>query len=247
VKILVVDDDRDLRGILVYAFVQAGFLVVEASDGEEALVQFEAESPDLVVLDVNLPRLDGFAVCRRIRASSKVPILMLTVRGDEGDVVRGLDLGADDYLTKPFSPRTLLARVRALSRRAGMDVPATETVGRLTLDPESRTLVIAGRDAVRLTKLEHRLVQMLLARAGRPVPSERLWSHVWGAWGGGDRQLLKQLVHRLRQKIEDDPARPRYLRTEAGLGYRLDAAGGENDAPGASDHDRDGAGDPGES
>jgi DNA-binding response OmpR family regulator len=227
VKLLVVDDDRDLRGILVYAFEQAGFLVVEAPDGERALAVFEAEAPDLVVLDVNLPRLDGFEVCRRLRAVSKVPVLMLTVRGDEADVVKGLDLGADDYLAKPFSPRTLLARVRALLRRAGMESAPPEAAGHLSLDPETRTLTIAGRPPVRLTKLEHRLLQFLLARAGKPVPSERLWSHVWGAWGTGDRQLLKQLVHRLRQKIEQEPSSPRYLVTEPGVGYRLDSSGRE--------------------
>jgi DNA-binding response OmpR family regulator len=226
-KLLVVDDDRDLRELIGYALTQAGFLVVGAADGREALELFARENPDLVVLDVNLPQIDGFEVCRRLRADSKVPILMLTVRGDEGDVVRGLDLGADDYLTKPFSPRTLLARVRALLRRAVPGADACQAAGRLTLDPETRTLTIDGGPPIRLTKLEHRLVQLLLVRAGRTVSNERIWSHVWGEWGTGDRQLLKQLVHRLRQKIEEEPAEPRFLVTDSGVGYRLDPGGGE--------------------
>lgn len=221
-KILVVDDDRELRDILAFAFRQAGYLVVEAGDGEQALGAFRSEAPDLVVLDVNMPRVDGFEVCRRIRADSTVPILMLTVRGQEEDVVKGLDSGADDYMTKPFSPQTLLARVRALFRRAGMETVHEPQVGDVHLDLEDQLLTIRGRPPVRLTKLELRLVQLLLAHAGRAVRTERLFGHVWGTRGGGDRELLKQLVHRLRQKIETDPGSPRHLVTEAGIGYRLD-------------------------
>lgn len=221
-KILVADDDPELRGILAFAFRQAGYFVVEAADGDQALGRFRTEGPDLVVLDVNMPRLDGFEVCQKIRSESAVPILMLTVRGQEQDVVRGLDSGADDYMTKPFSPQTLLARVRALFRRAGMEATQEHQVDDVHLDIENHVLSIAGRLPVRLTRLELRLVQLLLARAGHVVRTERLFGHVWGARGGGDRELLKQLVHRLRRKIEEDPGNPRFLVTEAGIGYRLE-------------------------
>ncbi len=225
-KILVVDDDIELRGLIAFALRQAGYLVVEAPDGPSALAGFQAESPDLVVLDVNLPRLDGLQVLRRIRdGGRRTPVMMLTVRSSEEDQVAGLDLGADDYLTKPFSPRALLARVRALLRRAGTERPAPMSAGDLTLDAERQTVSVEGSAAVRLTGLELRLLQLLLANAGRTVTVERLTSHVWGHRGAGDRQLLKQLVHRLRRKLESDPASPRYLLTEAGIGYRLEPGG----------------------
>jgi DNA-binding response OmpR family regulator len=224
-KILVADDDRELRNILVFAFRQAGYFVIEAADGERALSAFEEEAPDLVVLDVNMPRVDGFEVCRRLRARSKTPILMLTVRGQEEEVVRGLDAGADDYMTKPFSPQTLLARIRALFRRARMEAAGEQVVGIMSLDLEAQLLTIRDRAPVRLTRLETRLIQLLLAHAGRVVRTERLYGHVWGTRGGGDRQLLKQLVHRLRHKIETDPQQPAFLLTETGVGYRLDPEG----------------------
>jgi DNA-binding response OmpR family regulator len=226
VKVLVVDDDLDLTALIAFALRQAGYLVVEANDGEGALRQFAAEVPDLVVLDGNLPLLDGFEVCRRLRAESRTPILMLTVRGDEADVVRGLDLGADDYLTKPFSPRTLLARIRALLRRSGIEKSDAVTSGRIELDVTRHEVRVDGGGAVRLTKLEFRMLQLMVAHAGQAIETERLLLHVWGQRASGDRQLLKQLVHRLRRKIEDDPARPRVLLTEPGIGYRV-AAGEE--------------------
>ncbi len=228
-KILVVDDDLELLGLVAYALRQAGYLVVEASDGVAAMAAFEREEPSLVILDVNLPRLSGLEVCKRVRAASPdVPIMMLTVRSGEEDQVQALDLGADDYLTKPFSPRTLLARVRALLRRAGSDKPAPLAAGDFSLDLERQAVTVAGAPPARLTKLELRLLQILLANAGHTLPSERLLSHVWGSRGGGDRQLLKQLVHRLRQKIEGvETVEPRYLVTVAGLGYALRVDGRE--------------------
>ena len=225
-KILVVDDDQELLGLVAYALRQAGYLVVEASDGAAALAAFEREEPSLVVLDVNLPKLSGLEVCRKIRQSSKVPVMMLTVRSAEEDQVQALDLGADDYLTKPFSPRTLLARVRALLRRAGSEKPAPLGAGAFTLDLERQCVTVAGKAPARLTNLEVRLLQLLLANAGHTLPAERLLSHVWGSRGAGDRQILKQLVHRLRQKIEADAADPRYLVTVAGVGYALRPEGG---------------------
>lgn len=225
-KILVVDDDLELLGLIAFVLRQASYLVIEAQDGPSGLAAFEKERPDLVILDVNLPRLDGFEVLKRIRdAGSKAPILMLTVRSSEEDQVRGLDLGADDYLAKPFSPRTLLARVRALLRRAGIEKPVASAAGDLTLDAEGQSVSIRGSTPVRLTHLEFRLVQLLLANAGRPLASERLAHHVWGYRGMGDRQLLKQLVHRVRQKIEKDPATPQYLVTVSGVGYVLQPTG----------------------
>ena len=214
------DDDADLRELIAFTLAQAGYLVLKAHDGPSAVRLFTEESPDLVVLDINMPGLSGFQVCEAIRARSRVPVMMLTVRGEEEDLVRALGLGADDYLTKPFSPRTLLARIRALLRRAGMESTAPVAAGRISLDLAEHTVRIGDAAAVRLTKLELRLLQMLLANAGHTVSSERLLVQVWGHRSGGDRQLLKQLVHRLRQKIEADPAAPALLRTAA-AGYKL--------------------------
>jgi DNA-binding response OmpR family regulator len=224
-KVLVVDDDLDLLALIAFALRQAGYLVVEATDGELALARFTSETPDLVVLDANLPKIDGFDVCRRLRAASRTPILMLTVRGDEADVVRGLDLGADDYLTKPFSPRTLLARIRALLRRSSLEKSDAVESGRIKLDVARHEVKVDDGGAVRLTKLEFRLLQLLIAHAGQAIETERLLQHVWGQRAAGDRQLLKQLVHRLRQKIEGDPAAPKFLLTVPGVGYELDAGG----------------------
>ena len=219
-KVLVADDDADLLELIAFTLTQAGYLVIRAADGPGAVRRFAEESADLVVLDVNMPGLSGFQVCEAIRARSRVPVMMLTVRGEEEDLVRALGLGADDYLTKPFSPRTLLARIKALLRRAGMESSAPLAAGRITLDPDEHTVRVGNASAVHLTKLELRLLQMLLANAGRTVSSDRLLVQVWGHRSGGDRQLLKQLVHRLRQKIEPDPAAPALLRTAA-AGYKL--------------------------
>jgi DNA-binding response OmpR family regulator len=220
-KILVVDDDLELLGLIGFALRQAGYLAITAAQGGEALELFEREQPDLVILDVNLPVLNGFEVCRRIRAEATTPIMMLTARSSEEDQVQGLDGGADDYLTKPFSPRTLLARVRALLRRAEIDRPAPLTAGDLTLDVEIQAVSVRGAPPIRLTSLEFRLLQYLLANAGHTIPAERLTIHVWGYRGVGDKQLLKQLVHRLRQKIERNPAEPQHIVTVAGVGYQL--------------------------
>jgi DNA-binding response OmpR family regulator len=221
-KILVADDDPDLLDLVAYALGQTGYLVVKARDGTAALASFEAEAPDLVILDINMPGVSGFDVCSSIRGASPVPIMMLTARGEEQDLVRALDLGADDYLTKPFSPRTLLARVKALLRRAHLERSAPPmSAGRVTLDAEDNTVRVGQGRPVALTKLEFRLMQALLAQAGRVVHSDRLLTLVWGHRGTGDRQLLKQLVHRLRQKIEANPAAPVLLQTAAVSGYKL--------------------------
>ena len=220
-KILVADDDRDLLELVAFSLAQSGFLMLKAQDGENALRIFTAEAPDLLILDINMPGLTGFEVCEAVRRKSRVPVMMLTVRGEEEDLVRALELGADDYLNKPFSPRTLLARVKALLRRAGIESSGPVNAGRLSLDVLEHTLKFGTQPGVRLTKLELRLLQLLLANAGHTVSSDRLLAHVWGHRGAGDRQLLKQLVHRVRQKIERDPANPEILETVPVAGYRL--------------------------
>jgi len=221
-KILVVDDDQDLLALIAFALTQGGFAVIKAADVRTALRLFAAEAPDLAILDINLPDGNGFQICEAIRVDSQVPIMMLTARGSEEDLVRALDLGADDYLTKPFSPRTLIARVKALLRRAGVEAGSALTAGPLSLDLEAHQLKVENAPPLKLTKLETRLMQILIANAGSVVSTERLLTHVWGHRGSGDRQLLKQLVHRLRQKIERDAANPHFLRTESGAGYRLE-------------------------
>jgi DNA-binding response OmpR family regulator len=220
-KILLADDDQDLLALIAFTLTQSGFAVVKASDGLTALQLFKNESPDLVVLDINMPGANGFVVCEKSREQSRVPVMMLTVRGEEEDLVKALELGADDYLNKPFSPRTLIARVKALLRRAGIEAnTAPMASGRIKLDVDEYSVQVGSKEPIRLTKLETRLLQMLIANAGHTVSSDRLLLQVWGHKGAGDRQLLKQLVHRVRQKIELDPAIPQLLQTAA-AGYKL--------------------------
>lgn len=233
-KALVVDDDRVLADVLAFTLRREGFEVIQAHDGAEAIERWAEHQPDLIVLDVNLPRLDGFAVCRRIRQESDTPIVLLTVRGEEDDIVHGLEVGADDYITKPFSPRQLVARANAVLRRASLregartPSPAARIVARLTLDPSRRELSISGAEPVSLTALEHRLLDYLLLNAGHVLTADALIAHVWGA-EGGDRDMLRQLVHRLRAKLEqachaagaDPAAPPAYIETVPGLGYGL--------------------------
>jgi DNA-binding response OmpR family regulator len=223
-KILLVDDDLDLLSVTGFALQQAGFLVVKASDGLAALEAFQREQPDLAVLDINLPKLNGFDVAKKLRERSRIPLIMLTVRSEEEDVVRALALGADDYLTKPFSPRILLARVRALLRRVGLEAEDTVTFGVLTLDVPELTLSGLPQGPIRLTPLETRFLQLLFAHGGRTVSTDRLLVHVWGNRAGGNRQLLKQLVHRLRHKIETNPADPKLIRTVPNAGYLIDSS-----------------------
>lgn len=219
-KLLVVDDDADMLAVVSFALRQASFPVVTANSYGTGLAAFHHEQPDLAILDINLPGGSGFELCDQLRKESNAPIMMLTARGEEADLVRALELGADDYLTKPFSPRTLVARVRALLRRAGQEGPSPTRAGELLLDAELLLLRIGERE-IRITPLESRLLQLLLANAGQVVHTDRLLLHVWGHRGGGDRQLLKQLVHRLRQKIGDDPEHPRWLGTIPSVGYML--------------------------
>ena len=229
-KALVVDDDRVLSDVLAFTLRREGFQVIQAHDGEAALQSWAEESPDLVVLDVNLPKLDGFRVCQRIREQGDTPIVLLTVRGEEDDIVHGFELGADDYVTKPFSPRQLVARARAVLRRAGKAAaPAIRQTGDLSLDPVRRELRIGQRDAVALTALESRLLDYLVLNAGHVLTGEAIINHVWGA-EGADRDMLRQLVHRLRTKIAQaggqdtgdvESNRGIHIETVPGLGYGL--------------------------
>jgi len=227
VKILLVDDDPDLLAVTGFALQQAGFLVVKVVDGVAALEAFEREQPDLAVLDINMPRMTGFELAAKLRERSRIPLIMLTARSEEADVVRALGLGADDYLSKPFSPKILLARVKALLRRSGNDAEETVAVGMLSLDVAELALLGLPRGVVRLTPLESRFLQLLFAHAGRTVPTDRLLIHVWGNRAGGNRQLLKQLVHRLRHKVEIDPANPLLIKTMPNAGYLIDPAGAQ--------------------
>lgn len=226
-KVLIVDDDRVLADVLAFTMRRAGFQIIQAFDGEAGLQRWSEDRPDLIVLDVNLPKLDGFAVCQRIREQANTPILLLTVRDEEDDIVRGLELGADDYITKPFSPRQLVARAQAVLRRAGkMPTPAIRQVGEMILDPSRREVRLGQGDAISLTPLESRLLDYLMLNAGHVLTTEAIIEHVWGP-EGGDRDMLRQLVHRLRGKIAqayqsgDDPTRADCIETVPGLGYGL--------------------------
>jgi DNA-binding response OmpR family regulator len=219
-KILLVDDDADLLSVTTFALQQAGMLVVSANSFGSALAVFRREQPDLAILDINLPGGSGFDLCQTIRSESTLPILMLTARNEEADLVRALELRADDYLTKPYSPRTLIARIKALLRRAGTDATYKSEAGTYRLDPNALELHVSGVTH-RVTPLESRLLQLLIANAGQAVATDRLLTHVWGKRAGGDRQLLKQLVHRLRQKLGDSATAQDALETVANVGYRL--------------------------
>jgi DNA-binding response OmpR family regulator len=229
-KALIVDDDRVLADVLSFTLRREGFQIIQAHDGREALERWAQERPDLIVLDVNLPRVDGFTVCREIRQEADTPILLLTVRGEEDDIVRGLELGADDYITKPFSPRQLVARAHAVLRRAGIASPSSaRQAGELVLDPSRRELQIGQGAAITLTPLETRLLDYLVLNSGHVLTGDAIINHVWGA-EGADRDMLRQLVHRLRNKISEacqtgqaDPqaGEPVYIETVPGLGYGL--------------------------
>jgi DNA-binding response OmpR family regulator len=220
-KVLVVDDDRVLADVLVFTLRREGFEVIQALDGQVALQRWAEDQPDLILLDVNMPKVDGFTVCRQIREQSDVPIILLTVKNEEEDIVGGLDIGADDYITKPFSPRQLVARIHAVLRRAGQrKVVELFEVGDIQLKATQREVVVGAGEAVRLTPLETRLLEYLLLNPGQVLVTDAIIDYVWGPTGG-DRDMLRQLVHRLRNKIEPDPANPVYITTVPGLGYGL--------------------------
>jgi DNA-binding response OmpR family regulator len=221
-KALIVDDDLALADVVSFTMRRAGFEVIVAHDGQTALDRWQESEPDLIILDINLPKLNGLAVCQRIRAESSTPIIILSVRGEEDDVVRGLELGADDYIVKPFSPRQLVARSEAVLRRSEMKPisNAPLTTGSLTLDL-TRNEVLSDDKHIKLTKLETRLMEVLMINCGQVLPFDMLIDSIWGP-SAGDRVMLKQLVYRLRRKIEPNPSNPLRLTTISGIGYALE-------------------------
>ena len=221
---LVVDDDPVLADLVSFTLRREGFQVFQARDGKSALERVAELHPDIVILDVNLPKtvppMDGFITCQRIREQSKIPVILLTVREDEDDIVYGLKVGADDYILKPFSPRQLVARIQAVLRRVNMGISsATLEVGAITLDVDRREACVFEQ-TVSLTALESRLLEYLMLHAGRVLSNQELIDHIWSP-GGGDRDMIRQLVHRLRVKIEPDAAKPIFIETVPGYGYGL--------------------------
>ncbi len=224
--ILLVDDEDSVQKLLAYPLEREGFRVLQAWDGEEALERFAEERVDLVVLDLMLPKLDGLEVCKRLRAESEVPIIMLTARDDELDKVVGLELGADDYITKPFSIREFRSRVRALLRRASVARPAqdgeTITADGLRIDLAKRSVEVRGKP-VQLTYVEFELLRTLAANPGRVYSRKMLLEALWGASDYREPRTIDVHVRHLREKLEPDPSEPRYLQTVRGAGYRFAA------------------------
>ena len=223
--ILLVDDEDSIQKLLAYPLEREGYRVLQARDGEEALRRFASEDVDLVVLDIMLPKLDGLEVCKRLRAESEVPIIMLTARDDELDKVLGLELGADDYITKPFSIREFRSRVRALLRRAsvsrqveeGGDVISAEG---LTIDLARRAVEVGG-ERVQLTYVEFELLRILASHPGRVYSRRMLLEALWGGADYREPRTIDVHVRHLREKLERDPADPEYILTVRGVGYRF--------------------------
>ena len=221
--ILVIDDERDVtRAVsLTINLQEPMWQVIAAHSGEQGLDLLEEHSPDVVLLDLQMPDLHGFDVLQRIRLFSDVPVIILTVRDDELDKVRGLQLGADDYVVKPFGHLELLARLHSVLRRAAGFVGSSEPpflLGDLQIDWDQHRVFLRG-EPVRLTSTEYRLLEILARNAGRVIPNEVLLSRIWGADAVDETDYLKTYIHRLRAKLEDDPTQPRYLLTERGTGY----------------------------
>ena len=224
--VLLVEDEESFIDALTVGLRREGFRVQVARDGAQALDLFDAVNPDLVLLDVMLPRISGIDVCRQLRKRSQVPIIMVTAKGSEIDTVVGLEVGADDYVTKPYRMRELVARIRAVLRRVPGE-PTTEigggaiVVGDVVLDPDEHTVTVGG-EMVALPLKEFELLHVLIANAGRVLPRETLIDRVWGNDYVGDTKTLDVHVKRLRSKIEADPANPVHLVTVRGLGYKLE-------------------------
>ncbi|NNJ12737.1 response regulator transcription factor [Chloroflexales bacterium ZM16-3] len=218
--ILLVDDDAGILGALAPTLASYGYAVESASDGQEALATFDQVRPDLVLLDLMLPLLDGSEVCRRIRAQAPTPIVVLSVKGSEADIVSVLDLGADDYLVKPFRLAELLARIRAVLRRREPGAGAAISCGDLQIDTQSHRVAVSGRLIV-LTPTEYSVLHELACHVGRVVTTRQIIQNVWGPQYSDATDYVKGVVRRLRVKIEPDPAHPRYLLTEPHMGYRL--------------------------
>jgi DNA-binding response OmpR family regulator len=223
--ILLVDDEDSIQKLLAYPLEREGYRVLQARDGVEALEQFASERVDLVVLDIMLPKLDGLEVCKRLRAESEVPIIMLTARDDELDKVLGLELGADDYITKPFSIREFRSRVRALLRRAAVSRQFDEdgeviSAQGLTIDL-ARRVVEFGGNRVQLTYVEFELLRILASHPGRVYSRRMLLEALWGGADYREPRTIDVHVRHLREKLEPDPAEPEYILTVRGVGYRF--------------------------
>ena len=224
-NILVVEDDKNISDLIHMYLVKEGFDVRIAGDGGKALEEFQKKEPDLILLDIMLPVMDGWAVCAKIRETSKVPIIMLTAKGEVFDRIQGLEMGADDYVTKPFGMGELMARMRVCLRRAGnKEGEPILTCGGLQLNLLEHRVVVEGRE-VKLTPTEYELLKVMLKYAGRVLTHKQLLKAVWGNEYDTDTHYIRIYMRQLRRKIEPDPAQPKYLITEAGIGYRL--LGGE--------------------
>jgi two-component system KDP operon response regulator KdpE len=224
-RVLVADDDPLIQRLVRTHLDRAGFRVLSALDGDEAIDVAAAEQPDLIVLDLMLPKMDGFEVCKRIREFSLVPVVMLTARGEQVDKLRGFEAGADDYLTKPFAPAELIARVRAVLRRTEQggptSAPAIVRCGALTIDFVRRRVLVKD-EMVKLTPTEFQLLQQLALNAGKVLSHAELLTKVWGPEYRDDRDYLWAYVRHLRRKLEPDPDQPRHILSEPGYGYVLD-------------------------
>lgn len=217
--ILVVDDDPAIRESMTHELRASGFTTVSASDGLEGVHAFQSHTPDLVLTDLSMPRSDGFALISAVRALARTPILVLSVRGNDADKIRALDLGADDFVTKPFSVPELLARIRAQLRRIAT-TSTTFLFGDLSIDLERRRVVQGGRD-IRLTPTEYTLLELLATNAGKPVFTEHIIARVWRNAPGTTTDTVRVHMSALRKKIEPDPSSPRYIVTEPWVGYRF--------------------------
>ena len=225
-RVLVVDDDPSIRRVLRTALAGQGYESIEARNGKEAMEKLNQDKPDLILLDVNMPRMNGIEACRAIRAISEIPIIMRTVRDAEADKIETLDSGADDYMTKPFSAPELMARIRAALRRSSQ-VPRNIQVVRfddLEINFNLRRVVVGDREA-RLTPKEFDLLQFMVAHPNVPIPHTKLLQSVWGADYGDEVEYLRVFVNQLRKKIEKDPSNPKYLLTEPWVGYRFQLPG----------------------
>jgi two-component system, OmpR family, response regulator RegX3 len=223
-KVLVVEDESSLREPLVFVLEKEGYQVLEATDGEEALRVFETEGADVILLDLMLPKLDGNGVCKAIRQKSNVPIIMLTAKDAEVDKIVGLEIGADDYVTKPYSTRELLARMRAVLRRQQEPPVAAGSVlvaGEVRLDSERHQVTLSGKP-IALPLKEFELLELLMENVNRVLTRGQIIDRVWGSNYFGDTKTLDVHIKRLRSKIEDDPARPKYIQTVRGLGYKFE-------------------------
>jgi two-component system KDP operon response regulator KdpE len=225
--ILVVDDEPQIRRVMRATLTDKGYPVIEARDGEEALEKYRSERPELILLDMNMPKMSGLEVCREIRSTSQVPIIMLTVRNAEKDKVRALDAGADDYVVKPFGIQELLARINAVLRRTTDEsLEAVYTSGDLALDFERRQIMVRGKE-VHLTPKEYEVLRHLVASHGKPVSHRKLLQAVWGPEYGDETESLRVVVNQLRKKIEVDSSKPKYIQTEPWIGYRFNLGMGE--------------------